>query len=348
MKKINTNSYNICFGEDGYGYLKKIIEKNSYSKIFVIVDENTRKFCLDFFIKKSLIEPHLIEIEAGENFKKISTCEKVWLQLSKSSADRNSLIINLGGGVITDMGGFIASTFKRGINFINIPTTLLSMVDASLGSKTGINLDLLKNQIGLFSDPKLVIIDLEYLKTLNERQMKSGYAEIFKHSIISNSIYKNLIEDPSLLYNENIIYNSINVKNKIVSADKFESNIRKYLNFGHTIGHAVESLFLKRKNKLLHGEAIAIGMICESYISHKKTKFSLKKAIEIRDHLNSVFPKVNFNNNDLSTILQLIKHDKKNYLDKVKFVLIEEIGKMEIDIEVSERLIMNAFKFYLD
>ena len=338
MKKINTNSYNICFGEDGYGYLKKIIEKNSYSKIFVIVDENTRKFCLDFFIKKSLIEPHLIEIEAGENFKKISTCEKVWLQLSKSSADRNSLIINLGGGVITDMGGFIASTFKRGINFINIPTTLLSMVDASLGSKTGINLDLLKNQIGLFSDPKLVIIDLEYLKTLNERQMKSGYAEIFKHSIISNSIYKNLIKDPFLLYNENIIYNSINIKNKIVSADKFESNIRKYLNFGHTIGHAVESLFLKRKNKLLHGEAIAIGMLLAADISAIKPNEKVRLERLIKNiGLPHTIPSI-----EIDSLLDAMLLDKKVQDKKLRFILLRSLGDAFIDHGIKNEDIRNV------
>ena len=257
-----------------------------------------------------------------------------------------TLIINLGGGVITDMGGFIASTFKRGLDFINIPTTLLSMVDASIGSKTGINLNLLKNQIGLFSDPQLVIIDTNYLKTLNEREIKSGYAEIIKHCIISNSFFDDLIDRSSIHYNEDIIYNSIQIKNKIVSLDKLENNIRKNLNFGHTIGHAIESLYLKKEDKLLHGEAISIGMICESFISYKKTNFRLETANKIKTHLNSIYPKINFNKNDLKEILSLMKYDKKNYLKNIRFSLLKEVGKVEIDVEIDENLILDSFDFY--
>ena len=240
---------------------------------------------LNIFKSKTSINPNILKIKSGEKNKNLETCKEVWYNLTEMDADRMTLIINLGGGVITDMGGFIASTFKRGLDFINIPTTLLSMVDASIGSKTGINLNLLKNQIGLFSDPQLVIIDTNYLKTLNEREIKSGYAEIIKHCIISNSFFDDLIDRSSIHYNEDIIYNSIQIKNKIVSLDKLENNIRKNLNFGHTIGHAIESFYLNKEDKLLHGEAISIGMICESFISYKKTNFSLETANKIKTHL---------------------------------------------------------------
>ena len=346
MKKITTNSYEIRFSNDGYDYLNSLLSKKSYSKLFVIVDENTEKYCLEYFKSKTSINPSVLKIKSGEKNKNLETCKEVWYSLTEMDADRMTLIINLGGGVITDMGGFIASTFKRGLDFINIPTTLLSMVDASIGSKTGINLNLLKNQIGLFSDPQLVIIDTNYLKTLNEREIKSGYAEIIKHCIISNSFFDDLIDRSSIHYNEDIIYNSIQIKNKIVSLDKLENNIRKNLNFGHTIGHAIESFYLNKEGKLLHGEAISIGMICESFISYKKINFSLETAKKIKTHLNSIYPKINFNKNDLKEILSLMKYDKKNYLKNIRFSLLKEVGKVEIDVEIDENLILDSFDFY--
>ena len=346
MKKITTNSYEIRFSNDGYDHLNTLLSKKSYSKLFVIVDENTDKYCLEYFKSKTSINPNILKIKSGEKNKNLETCKEVWYNLTEMDADRMTLIINLGGGVITDMGGFIASTFKRGLDFINIPTTLLSMVDASIGSKTGINLNLLKNQIGLFSDPQLVIIDTNYLKTLNEREIKSGYAEIIKHCIISNSFFDGLIDRSSIHYNEDIIYNSIQIKNKIVSLDKLENNIRKNLNFGHTIGHAIESFYLNKEDKLLHGEAISIGMICESFISYKKTNFSLETANKIKTHLNSIYPKINFNKNDLKEILSLMKYDKKNYLKNIRFSLLKDVGKVEVDVEIDENLILDSFDFY--
>ena len=244
------------------------------------------------------------------------------------------------------MGGFIASTYKRGVDFVNIPTTLLSMVDASIGSKTGINLNSIKNQIGLFSDPLSVIVDTDYLKTLSKREINSGYAEIFKHSIISNSNFKKLVENPNLAYDEDIIASSIELKNKVVKKDKFENDVRKHLNFGHTIGHAVESLFMNKKNKLLHGEAIAIGMICESYISCKINGLEIDKANEIKNHLNKFYTKVSFSKNDIDEICNLIKYDKKNHTNIPKFVLLKDLGLVETDINVDVNLIADSFDYY--
>ena len=224
MKPIISSTYSIVFNQDGYNELNLTVSKNNYSKVFLLVDENTEKHCLPNLDKKVDFSFQIIKINSGEHYKNLDTCNEVWKFLN-NNADRKSLLINLGGGVITDMGGFIASTFKRGIDFINIPTTLLSIVDASVGSKTGINFNSLKNQIGVFSDPILIIIDTEYLKTLDERNIKSGYGEIFKHSLISGNLFEELINNSKKLYNDKIIYNSINVKNNIVLRDRKEENI---------------------------------------------------------------------------------------------------------------------------
>ena len=347
MKEINTKTYKIAFGQSGYSILNSLIENNNYSKVSVLVDDNTEKFCLDVFKQIINKEISIIKISSGEEFKNLGTVTKIWNEMTTQNLDRNSLLINLGGGVITDMGGFAANTFKRGIDFINIPTTLLSMVDASVGSKTGINFNNLKNQIGTFADPKLVVIDEQYLETLSEREVKSGYAEIFKHSLISASIFNLLLENHQLYYNEEIINNSIQIKNKIVLDDKFEQNIRKNLNFGHTIGHALESYFLNKENKLTHGEAITIGMICESFMSNKIFNLDLELVKKIKNHLLRIFPKVYLQHENYDEIINLMSFDKKNHLDKLKFVLLKDLGIVEIDVEVSENLIKESFDFYL-
>ena len=346
MNIISTDTYKIRFKDEGYAHLNELVASNNYTNFYALVDENTKKLCLTRFKEKASFKFEIIEIKSGEIHKNLDTCINVWNHLTNKNADRNSLLINLGGGVITDMGGFIASTYKRGIDFVNIPTTLLSMVDASIGSKTGINLNSIKNQIGLFSDPLSVIVDTEYLKTLSKRQINSGYAEIFKHSIISNSNFKKLIENPNLVYDEDIIASSIELKNRVVKKDKFENDVRKHLNFGHTIGHAVESLSMNKKNKLLHGEAIAIGMICESYISSRTNGLEIDKANEIKNHLNKFFAKVSFSKNDIDEICNLIKYDKKNHLNIPKFVLLKNLGLVETDINVDVNLIADSFDYY--
>ena len=287
MNQIKSNNYSIYFNKEGYYKLKSLISKVNYSNIFILVDQNTKEKCLDKFISNVDIKFNLIEISSGEKNKNLNTCSHVWKFLNKNKADRDSLLINLGGGVITDMGGFIASCYKRGIDFINIPTTLLSMVDASVGSKTGVNFDVLKNNIGIFSDPKIVIIDQEYLKTLDERNILSGYAEIFKHSLISGNLFDYLILNNDVIFNDLIIHNSIEVKNKIVVRDRKESDIRKSLNFGHTIGHAIESLKMRNNEFLLHGEAVIAGIIVELFLSKIKLGFPEDKLDLINNHLKS-------------------------------------------------------------
>tara|TARA_X000001036_G_scaffold237114_1_gene221214 strand:+ start:1244 stop:2308 length:1065 start_codon:yes stop_codon:yes gene_type:complete len=352
MNEIIASNYSVYFNQNGFQKLEKLIETNNYSSVFVLVDSNTKKYCLPI-LKKTLIIPikiNLLTIPPGEEFKTIDSCQKMWLTLSDNGADRKSLLINLGGGVITDMGGFIAATFKRGIDFVNIPTTLLSMVDASIGGKTGVNLGNLKNQIGIITNPKLVIIEPKFLKTLSDRQYKSGYSEMLKHGLISD---KNYWIKLSKIYKKNdnilpLIYKSIEIKNKIVLKDPFEHNHRKALNFGHTIGHAIESYFLQASHlkKLTHGEAIAIGMVVESSISVKNLLLKQSEADQIKKVFKSLFSIVEINKPDQEKITSLIQFDKKNSHGNVNFVLLNSIGKINIDQKVNYEEIIQGFEFY--
>ena len=346
MKEIVSSNYSIFFNNDGYLKLQELIYKLKYSNVFVLVDENTEVKCLNVLLSKLNQKFSVIKIKSGEENKNLSTCNYVWSFLNNNNADRKSLLINLGGGVITDMGGFIASTYKRGIDFVNIPTTLLSIIDASIGSKTGVNFNQLKNNIGTFTDPKLVIIDKKYLETLDEKNLKSGYAEIFKHSLISGKLFVKLLSDPKIIYNHEIIYNSINVKNNIVIRDRKEENIRKHLNFGHTIGHAIESIKLNSDSKVFHGEAVIAGIIIELYLSHKALNFPIDIVRKIKEHLENIFDKIYISSNELKHLFSLLQFDKKNFSNKVNFVLLKDIGNCEVDINVKNEIIREAIDFY--
>jgi 3-dehydroquinate synthase len=291
----------------------------------------------------------IIEIEAGEEMKNISTCVEIWSILADLGADRKSALLNLGGGVITDLGGFVASTFKRGIDFINIPTTLLGMVDAAIGGKNGVDLGALKNQIGVINAPKLVLIDTDFLETLPQNQMKSGLAEMLKHGLIFDKTYWNQFKDLQDLNFDDLdqlIHRSVEIKNGIVCQDPTETGIRKALNFGHTLGHAIESHFLETPTPLLHGEAIAVGMVLESYISKEKNLISENEYFEIKYTLLTVFGKHNFTQNDIEAILNLLIHDKKNEYGKVQFALINTIGANILNQNIDNETIINSFKEY--
>src|ERR1700758_1124811 len=278
MNTLQSISYPIYF-TNTLTELADFVKKGNYSRFFVLTDENTGKHCLPVLREHidELDNYDIIEINAGEESKSIDFCVGVWKMLIDFGADRQSLLINLGGGVISDMGGFAASTFKRGIDFVHVPTTLLSQVDASVGGKTGIDLDNIKNIIGTFTQPKAVFIEHEFLRTLPPRQILSGLAEMLKHGLIADATYWNELkysdlDNPSAA----LVYHSIEIKNKVVIADPHEKGIRKSLNFGHTVGHAIETYSLMNdKDPLSHGEAIAVGMICEAYISHQRTGLSV-------------------------------------------------------------------------
>ena len=351
MQSIQANGYSIHFNESGYEAIHQLLIENIYSSIFIIVDENTNEFCLPKFLPQLATEIpiEIIEIEAGEGMKNISTCVEIWSILSELGADRKSVLINLGGGVITDLGGFIASTFKRGIDFINVPTTLLGMVDAAIGGKNGVDLGTLKNQIGLISVPQLLLIDTSFLESLPQIQMRSGLAEMLKHGLIYDKNYWNQflnLENLNFDDLDALVYRSVEIKNEIVLQDPTEKGIRKALNFGHTLGHAIESHFLERATPLLHGEAIAIGMILESYISKEQNKLSQIEFDEIKKVLLAIFGKQTFTLEDINSIQNLLIHDKKNEYGKVQFTLIESIGTILLNQSASNDLIFNSFSDY--
>ncbi len=329
------------------------IKEVEYSKLFVLVDENTEIHCLAlFYVKLDLTANwEILKIQSGEKNKNITTCIRVWEELSEKEADRNSLIINLGGGMITDLGGFVASTFKRGLAFVNIPTTLLAMVDAAIGGKNGIDFGNAKNQIGTITLPKMVVVENSFLKTLPRRQLFSGMAEMLKHSLISSNDSWNRINtlDPFNNKNfENLIWESIEIKNEIVQKDPLETGLRKTLNYGHTLGHAIEAHCMDNPNRkpLLHGEAIAIGIILATYISNRLLNFPEKELIKVSVKIKTIFPKQIFSHTEIESIINLLVFDKKNRNGKVLFVLLEDIGKPKIDCTVNNNLIFNAFEFY--
>lgn len=354
MNSIISGDSVVHFGNTGYDTFNDLIINANYSKYFVIVDSNTHENCLGIFLSKTNIPSEsleLIEIPVGESYKTIDTCTQVWQALSDLGADRQSLVINLGGGVVTDLGGFVARTFKRGIDYVNVPTSLLAMVDASVGGKTGVDLGVLKNQVGVISNGKMVLIDVTYLNTLAQDQMKSGLAEMLKHGLIADSNYWKKLNSLSELKWEDLgslIHRSVEIKNEVVTKDPTEKGLRKSLNFGHTLGHAIESYHLEteEKNDLLHGEAIAIGMVLESYLSFKLNALDHKDLLEIKDTFNSIYRAIQFDPDDIRHIIDLMKHDKKNSHGKVKFALLNHLGQPQLDCVVDNSLILEAFEFY--
>ena len=325
--------------------------QQKYSKYVVLLDENTSKHCLTpLLIEIDYLKDALfIEIESGEKNKTIETCTLIWEQMAKCKADRKTLFINLGGGVISDLGGFAASTYKRGIDYVNFPTTLLAQVDASVGGKVGIDLKSLKNAVGLFSNPKAVFIYPSFLQSLHNRQLKSGFAEIVKHALIADKdlwkTLKNISFNSEKL--QTIIQQSVRIKNQIVKEDFLEKNTRKILNFGHTIGHALESYsMLHDKKPLLHGEAIYIGMLCEAFLSTKVCTLSATDFSEIMFYLTTDFTHYSIKKSSYTDLLDYMRNDKKNETKHINFSLLSQIGKCEINQHCSDQLIIEALDFY--
>jgi 3-dehydroquinate synthase len=333
--------------------LQTNIDSLSPTKIFVLVDTNAQVHCLPYFLNHTTFPtlPEIIVIPAGEEQKTIQTCMYVWNTLSNKGADRNSLLINLGGGVVTDLGGFVACTFKRGIEFINIPTSLLAMVDASVGGKNGVDLGILKNQVGVIKNALLVVVDTQFLNTLPKNQITSGYAEMLKHGLIRSENYWNELQEFDVNNSqstEDLIWKSIEIKNAIVLEDPKELGIRKLLNYGHTLGHAIESFCLEQKsrNTLLHGEAIAIGIILATYISSELVHLDKNKLASITSVLLKHYPKEGFIEQEIAAIIELLKFDKKNKGGDVLFVLLADFGVYKINKKVPNPLIYSAFEFY--
>lgn len=326
--------------------LKDLLSHQAYSKNGIITDNNTLSYCYPL-IKNILPEHQLMEVPAGEEHKNIDTCQLIWKQLTDLYFDRHSLLIVLGGGVLGDMVGFCAATYKRGIDFILIPTTLLAQVDASVGGKLGIDFHDYKNQIGVFCEPKATIINASFLNTLPERELRSGFAEVIKHCLISDlamweSIRKKKLTDQdwNLLVNH-----SVQFKKSVTDNDPKEKGLRKILNFGHTIGHALESYFLADGNRIFHGEAIAMGMVMESFIAYEKKMISKEELEQITSYLMQTFEKQDMPWGD-ATVIQLVAQDKKNKGNEILMALPTGIGKAQWDVPVSEEELEKSFDFY--
>jgi 3-dehydroquinate synthase len=351
---INANGYSIFIGNDVYQTIRSFLLQFEFhaQKIFVLADENSRKYCFPRLMSNVQLfqKVHILEVQQRENIKSLETCRYLWQEMINNNADRNSILINLGGGSISDLGGFVASTFKRGIRFLNIPTTLLAMVDASIGGKVGIDLKNIKNQIGLFSNPQVVFIIPEFLDTLPERQIKAGFAEVIKHSLIYEKHYW---DDLSAKSYENIkewgpiIDWSIEIKNYFVQEDPKDTGFRKVLNFGHTIGHAIETFSMQNDDDpLLHGEAVAIGLICESYISYKTNNLPKSELDEIVRYIATCFDHYPLQSGNLDLIIDIMKHDKKNAAGEFNFTLLTSIGSSLINQDVEINLIRESLLFY--
>lgn len=341
-------SQNVQIALDLNGFEQFLIERNP-TKIAVIVDENTREHCYGL-LKPLLPEEHLlIEIQSGEQNKTLTTCGHIWQQMTDYAMDRKGLVINLGGGVIGDMGGFCATTYKRGIDFIQMPTTLLSQVDASVGGKLGIDFQQFKNHIGAFKIPNLVYIYIPFLQTLPPRQLLSGYAEVIKHCLIADADKWEELrnKDYHTLDWLDIVQHSVAVKAQVVDSDPYEHGLRKILNFGHTIGHAIESYYLHDVDRaLLHGEAIAIGMMCETYLAQCKGFITEADLAQVTNYIMGLYPSLSIKDEEVADIAQLTMQDKKNEGGKIQCTLLEQLGKANFNQPITLTEVSQALRWY--
>jgi len=333
--------------------LSHFLERKNYSLHFILMDENTHQLCLPILQQEiqDLASATRIEIYAGEEHKNIRAAEYVWQRLTEEKADRNSVLINLGGGMVCDLGGFAASTYKRGIDFIHIPTTLLSQVDAAIGGKQGIDFMNFKNQVGVFRQPAGVFVHEEFLKTLPQEEIVSGFAEVIKHALIAgDGLWKKTVSIENLTevnWNE-IVSDSIDVKLAVVKKDPEEKNLRKVLNFGHTMGHAIESWILNQHKTTYHGHCIATGMMGELYLSSSCLGLSEKKRDEALTVIRKHFPKIVFPESEFDALIDLMKQDKKNEHGTIRMALLRKFGNPVIDVEVDEMQIREALKFMME
>ena len=332
--------------------LHSAIQNCPHDKLFILVDEHTRQLCLPIISgMECLKDAYIITIGAEDIHKNLETLAYVWTELGDRGATRHSLLINLGGGMVTDLGGFAASTFKRGIQYINIPTTLLAMVDASVGGKTGINFNGLKNEIGVFSPAEYVLLDTEFLKTLDIHNILSGYAEMLKHGIISTTEHwaellnfdMNQIDYKVL---QELVAKSVKIKEDIVEQDPFEKGIRKALNLGHTVGHAFESLALENNRPVLHGHAVAWGIVCELYFSYYKVGFPKDKLRQTIQFIKENYGVLTFDCKQYDRLYEFMTHDKKNSAGIINFTLMGNIGDIRINQSANKEEIFDILDFY--
>jgi 3-dehydroquinate synthase len=327
--------------------LEHFLTHKKYSKILVLADENTQKFCYPL-ISASLPAHGVLTVDSGEESKVLETCEAIWQTMTDEKLDRHAALVILGGGVLGDMGGFCAATYKRGIDFILIPTTLLAQADASIGGKLGIDFNNFKNHIGVFKQPALTLLHAGFLKTLPEQELRSGFAEVIKHALISDKKLWDVIRTKDLKSQDwsMLLKQSAEFKYSVIEQDPYEKGLRKILNAGHTVGHALESYFLGNDNKILHGEAIAAGLIAEASIASKKKLLDDQSLKEITDYVLRIFGKLIIPENALQEIAELCLQDKKNKGNSVLSALPQGIGNARWDVEISLAEIVDSLKFY--
>ena len=349
--KFLLNGTSVFLGNNSLLSINRFIKSHRFTTIFILTDNNSKKHCLkDLFNQAPLLKnSSVIEIPSGESSKSLQIFQSICSGLIKQNIDRNSLIINLGGGVICDLGGFVASVLKRGIKFINIPTTLMSQIDASIGGKVALNLKQNKNQIGLFSNPELVIVYPRYLQSLSNIDFLAGTAEIFKYGLIHDKYFWEKVSNTAMSKKSDltdIIAESISIKISIVKSDYYDWENRRKLNFGHSISHAIESVFFSKKKPISHGFALVVGMICATYISQNKFKFSQNILNNIVHKLLSVFPPINLDKRYDSLILKYLTSDKKNNKEIYNFTLIKGIGDSIVNCPVSKKRVVKSLDYY--
>ncbi|MBI3133362.1 MAG: 3-dehydroquinate synthase [Bacteroidetes bacterium] len=332
------------------GFEKILQQQYPHSRFVLLTDENVAEHWSEFMVTgfEILSRAEIIVLPAGEENKNLEICQSVWEALSEYEIGRGDVIINIGGGMITDLGGFVASTFKRGVRFINIPTSLLAQVDASVGGKTGVDLGPFKNQVGLFAEPDLVFLDPGFLETLPQNQIRSGFAEMLKHGLVADAAYWKKLKTVKPENTAEIvpyIEQSVRLKKAIVEQDYAETGLRKTLNFGHTIGHALEGYFLNKENPLLHGYAVGLGIIAESYISLKKGLLSEVEFNEIEAVCKTHFGESLAEKPIAEELLKLMQNDKKNAGGKINFSLLKGIGNCVFDQQVERGLILESLQY---
>lgn len=340
---------NVQFTDDPVNSLRHFLDKNNYSRTVVLVDENTKKFCYEQI--KDALPPHeLITVPAGEEHKTLSTCETIWQAMTDIHVDRHALMIVLGGGVIGDMGGFCAATYKRGIDFILVPTTLLAQVDASIGGKLGIDFNHFKNHIGVFQLPVLTLLYSGFLDTLPKNELRSGFAEVIKHILTADHAMWDVISRRTLEQQDwnVLIPHSVSFKAQVVKEDPKEKGKRKILNAGHTIGHALETYFISQGQgqRILHGEAVAAGLVAECHIACKRNMLTETDLLSIKKYILQIYDCITLSDDDIYGIAQLTQQDKKNKGDKVLCVLQRGIGNAEWDQEITLTEVKEALSYY--
>lgn len=338
---------NIVFTDTPVGVLEQFLGEKDYSTVAVLLDEHTNDHCYPL-LQSALASHKKIVVSSGEEHKNLATCERIWSEMTAMEMDRHSALVVVGGGVLGDMGGFCAATYKRGIDFILIPTTLLAQVDASIGGKLGIDFEHFKNHIGVFQTPALTLLHAGFLNTLPNAEIRSGFAEVIKHALIADKAMWEKIRARSLEAQpwDELLRHSVNVKSEVVTEDRFESGRRKILNAGHTIGHAVETHLLQTHRKILHGEAVAAGLVCEAFLAHEKRMLAEGAFDAIRQYLLSIFGKVNLDAADMESIVRLTVQDKKNKGKRILCVLLNGIGDARWDCEITTDEVKRALSFY--